>query len=205
EQEKWPEALVAVQRGEGVLAGVGGELRDHLHRLRKDLEMILRLEGVWLLATEIKKSSPDWDAMDKGYARAFADYGIDVLTLPVEEAAARIRARDRLAIPLALTLDEWASVPSSRNEADRARIREVAGAVDPDPWRRQVREAVQKRDAKALADLAGSPDLARQPRNSLVVLQHGLRFHGLYGKWLKVLRMFQRQYPGDFWVNYWLA
>ena len=51
EQEKWPEALAAVKRGEGWLAGGGSdELRDHVHQLRKDLEMILRLEDIRLLA-----------------------------------------------------------------------------------------------------------------------------------------------------------
>src|SRR5262245_3430581 len=210
EQEKWPEALAAVKRGEGLLAGGGSaELRDRVHQLRRDLEMILRLEDIDLLATEVKNHRLDWDVVDQGYAKAFADYGIDVLTLPVQEAAARIQARQRLAIPLAVTLDDWASVQSARTDADRARIRAVAGAVDSDPWRRQVREAVQNRDGKALAELADSPNLAQQPRNSLVVLKHGLRyglrFHDLSDKSLEVLRLLQRQDPGDFWVNYWLA
>jgi len=206
EQGKWLEALAAVKRGAGLLAGGdNSELRDQVQQLRKDLEMILRLEDIGLLATEIKNNRLDWNVVDQGYAKAFADYGIDVLNLPVEEAAARIRARDRLAIPLAVTLDDWASTQSSRTEADRAKMRAVAGAIDPDPWRRRVREAVQKWDGKALAELAGSPDLARQPRTSLVVLKHGLRFHGLSDQSLEVLRVLQRQYPGDFWVNYWLA
>ena len=107
----------------------------------------------------------------EGYAKAFADYGIDVLNLPVEEAAARIRARRSAGDPAgrhAGRLGQSARV--ARNEADRARIRAVAGAVDPDPWRRQVREAVQKRDGKALAELAGSPEpgatTAEQPRRA---------------------------------------
>jgi serine/threonine protein kinase/Tfp pilus assembly protein PilF len=210
EQDRWPEALMAAKRAEGFLAGRrSGELDEHVHRLRTDLEMILRLEDVALLATEVKNNRLDWDAVDQGYAKAFTDYGIDVLNLPVEEAAARIRGRERLAIPLAVALDDWASAQSSRSEADRTRIRAVAGSVDSDSWRRQVRTAVERRDGKALAKLADSSNLAQQPRNSLVVLKlglrHGLRFHDLSEKSLEVLRVLQRQYPGDFWVNYWLA
>src|SRR5262249_2165296 len=130
---------------------------------------------------------------------------IDVLNLPVEEAAARIRARGKLAIALAVDLDEWASIQSSRSKADRARLWAVAGAVDADPWRRQVREAVQKQDKKQLAALAGSPEVMQQPRLSLVVLKHALWYHRLEEQSLKILRILQRQHPGDFWVNYWLA
>jgi tetratricopeptide (TPR) repeat protein len=203
-----------------LLAGGGSdELRDHVQQLRRDLEMVLRLEDIGILTADAKNDRLDWDVvdpgyakafahygvMDQGYADAFAEYGIDVLNLPVEEAAARIQVRDWLAIPLSVALDDWASTPSLRNESDRAKIRAVANAVDPDPWRRQVREAVEKRDGRALTDLAGSPNLAQQSRNSIVVLKHGLRFHGLKEKSLEVLRMLQRQYPGDFWLNYWLA
>jgi eukaryotic-like serine/threonine-protein kinase len=213
EQEKWPEALAFVLRGEALLAGGGSdELRDRAHQLRKDLEMMLRVDDLEFLSVELWYESHEWDLMEQGYAKAFADYGIDVLNVPVKEAAARIRERHRLAIPLARTLDVWACAPtvlstppSEKTSANRTRIRAVAGMVDPDPWRRQVREAVQNNDGKTLAALADSPDLAQQPLNNLVVLQRGLEFCELYEKAIDVLRVVQRQYPGDFWANFYLA
>jgi eukaryotic-like serine/threonine-protein kinase len=206
EQENWSEALAAVKRGEGVLAGGGSdELRRRLQQLRKDLELIFRLEQIELVGVEVKNFGFEWKAVDQGYEQAFIDNGIDVLNLPVEEAAARIQARERMAIPLVVALDYWASTASSRTGAEREKMRKVAGAVDPDPWRLQVREAVQKGDGKALAELANTLNVGLQPRNSLVVLKHGLLFHGLPDKSLEVLKILQRQNPGDFWVNYWLA
>jgi tetratricopeptide (TPR) repeat protein len=205
ELEKWPEALDAVKRGQGVMAGSGGEIRDRLRELRKDLEILIRLENVRLLVTELQSGWHEWDAVHDGYARAFADFGIDVLKLSAEEAAARIRARGRLAVPLAVTLDLWACTNTPRTQENGARLRSVAGLVDPDPWRRQVREAVQNRDGAALARLADSPDLVRQSRDSLAVLQAGLLISGQGEKSFDVLRLSQLTYPGDFWATYWLA
>ena len=94
EQAKWPEALSAAKRAEGLLAGSGSdELRERVHQLRKDLEMVLRLEDIPLLSSEMKENNFDWESADRAYAQAFADYGIDVASLPADEAAARIRAR----------------------------------------------------------------------------------------------------------------
>ena len=42
------------------------------------------------------------------YAAAFRDFGADVETLPADEAAARLRARPELTVPLAAALDDWA-------------------------------------------------------------------------------------------------
>src|SRR5262249_23163896 len=109
EQEKWPEALSAAKRAEGLLAGGGSdELRERVHQLRKDVELVLRLEDIRLLSSEWKDEKDDFETADQAYAQAFADYGIDVAGLPADEAAARIRARDGVAVALAAALDDWA-------------------------------------------------------------------------------------------------
>jgi hypothetical protein len=46
-------------------------------------------------------------ATDRAYAQAFAEYGIDVVHLPVEDAAARIRARPDIAAEIAVALAAW--------------------------------------------------------------------------------------------------
>ena len=206
EQAKWPEALSAAKRAQGLLAGGGSEaLRERVHQLRKDLEMVLRLEDIRLLSIETKDNEFDWDNADRTYAQAFADYGIDVLGLPVEEAAARIRARVGVAVPLAVALDDWAHARGVKDKAGRLALTALAQAADPDPWRRQVREAVKQTDTKALAALAASPELLRQPPTSLLVLIRALSAGGLVEAEIELLRQSQRQYPGDFWINYGLA
>jgi serine/threonine protein kinase/Flp pilus assembly protein TadD len=206
EQEKWDEAFDAVKRGGGLLAGGdSGQISGRLQDFRKDIEMLMWLDDVRLLVVDLQAGWHEWNAVHDGYAKAFADYGIDILNLPIAEAADRLRARDRLAVPLAVTLDVWAATPSSKTSAIRTQIRAVAAQVDPDPWRRKVREAVERQDGATLAELAGAPDLTRQSRNSLVVLEQGLKHCGCPREALDVLLKTQQLYPADFWANYWLA
>ncbi|HEX5103446.1 MAG TPA: serine/threonine-protein kinase, partial [Pirellulaceae bacterium] len=203
EQGKWPEALSAVKRAEGLLAGSGSaELRDRVHQLRKDLEMVLRLE-------ELRLPDPDGKSFqlgdDAAYAHAFSDYGIDVASLPAVEVAARIRARPAVAVALAIALDDWANSRTPNDEAGARKLTALAQAADPDPWRRQVRQAAQQNDTKALAGLAASPELVRQPPTSLLILTSALRRVRLWNLYTQVLRQAQRQYPGDFWINFYLG
>jgi tetratricopeptide (TPR) repeat protein len=205
EQEKWPEALDAAKRGGGFLAGGNSRVSGRIHDLRKDLEMLIRLDEVRLQVAELQGGWHEWDAVHEGYAKAFADYGIDVLNLSTEEAADRLRARDRLAIPLAVTLDLWSCTYSPKTRSVATRIRAVAARVDTDPWRRRVREALDRTDGPTLVELVGSPELVGQPRNSLNVLEQGLKSSGHPREALEVLLRTQQLYPADFWANYWLA
>ena len=206
EQAKWPEALSAARRAEGLLAGGGGdELRERVHQLRKDLEMVLRLEEIPLLSSEWKIDKFDHEIADRAYAQAFADYGINVAGLPAEEAAAHIRARIGVAVALAAALDDWALARSQKDKAGGLTLTALAQAADPDLWRRHVRQAVQQKDTKALAALAASPEVLRQPPTSLLVLARALRARGLAEAEIELMRQAQRQYPGDFWINYYLA
>ncbi|MHB8954089.1 MAG: tetratricopeptide repeat protein [Pirellulaceae bacterium] len=205
-QGNWPEALSAAKRAQGLLAGGGSdELREPVHQLRHDLEMVLRLEDVRLLSSYWKDDKFDDKTADRAYAQAFGDYGIDVAGLPVEDAAARIRARAGVAVALAAALDDWAFVRSQKDEAGGLALTALAQAADPDLWRRQVRQAVQQKDTQALVVLASSPELSRQPPTSLLVLERALRADGQVEAAIEMLRQAQRQYPGDFWINCILA
>ncbi|MBC7854791.1 MAG: tetratricopeptide repeat protein [Pirellulaceae bacterium] len=202
EQAKWPEALSAAKRAEGLLAGGSSdELRERVWQLRKDLEMVLRLEEIPLLRSVMKENHWDNESADQAYAKAFTDYRIDVAGLPVEEAAARIRARTHVAAVLVAALDDWAYVQTQEDRASGLALRAVAQAAEPDPWRRQVREAFARKDNQALAALAASPELFRQPPTSVITLDRLLRAVGLEPARIDVLRRAQRQYPGDYHIN----
>jgi tetratricopeptide (TPR) repeat protein len=206
EQGKWPEALTAAKRAEGLLAGGGSdELRERVHQLRKDLDMVLRLEDIRLLSSEWKDDKFDHETADRAYAQAFADYGIDVAGLTADEAAARILARAGVAVALAAALDDWAFNRSKKDEAGGLALTALAQSADRDPWRRQVREARKQKDGKALAALAASPELLRQPPTSLDFLATALGARGNVKARVEVLRQAQRQYLGDFWINLELA
>jgi tetratricopeptide (TPR) repeat protein len=207
EQAKWPEALSAAKRAEGLLAGGGNDkLRDRAQQLRKEVDMVLRLAEIRLLSSEWKDHKFNYESVDRAYALAFDSYGIDVTGLPAEEAAGRIRAWPGIAMALVAALDEWAIARRHIDKAGGEALTAVAEAAESDPWRRRVREAAKQEDKKALASLAVSPDLLRQPPTSLLMLAGTLRqLHGLREAPIDLLRRAQRQYPGDFFINYELA
>ena len=141
EQAKWPEALSAAKRAEGLLAGGGSdELRERVHQLRKDLEMVLRLEEIRLLPNEINDNKFDYENADRAYAQAFADYGIDVAGLTGGRGSGPHSRRGpgwQSRWP-----SRWMTGPLTAGQRIRQRslaLTAVAQAADPDPWRRQVR------------------------------------------------------------------
>jgi eukaryotic-like serine/threonine-protein kinase len=203
---RWPEALSSVKRAEGLLAGGSGDrLRERVLRSRNDLEMVLRLEEIALRWSELKQDAFDYGGADRDYAAAFTAYGIDVANLPADEAAARIRARSGVAIALLAALDDWAFVRLSKDKAHNLPLLAVIQAADGDHWRRDVREALKRKDGKALTALSASPRLLHQPPTSLLLLARALRDYGPKDAEIAVLRQAQREHPGDFWINLQLA
>jgi serine/threonine protein kinase/tetratricopeptide (TPR) repeat protein len=202
-QEEWPEALSAAKRAQGLLAGGGSdELRERTHQLRKDLEMVLRLERIRVLASGLKRYKFDWQIADQAYAQAFAEYGIDVAALSEEAAAARIRARTGVVVVLVTAMDEWSHARNPVDNAGRRALTALAQAADPDPWRRRLRQVARQEDTDALVALAAGKEFLSQPPTSLLLLVRVLRNRGLSEPEIKVLRRAQREYPGDFWINF---
>ncbi|MFO0892727.1 MAG: tetratricopeptide repeat protein, partial [Isosphaeraceae bacterium] len=206
EQENWQKAKQAIQRGAGILAGGGREgIRDRMSRQDRHVSMMLRLEEIDYLAMELQRNWHEWDVLHDGYARAFVDFGVDVVSLPVEEAAARLRSEGRITAPLVRALDTWASLVSPKTRECKPKLRAVAGLIDDDHWRRRVREALERRDGESLAELAGSPDLDRQSRDNLAFLEFSLDDMCRPDLALAVRRLLQRNHPGNFMATYWLA
>src|SRR5262249_34238065 len=55
-KKRWPEALEAVKRAEGILANSGSEeLRQRVKERRADLEMVLRVEEIRLQGTDVRE------------------------------------------------------------------------------------------------------------------------------------------------------
>jgi tetratricopeptide (TPR) repeat protein/serine/threonine protein kinase len=202
---KWAAALAVARRAEALLAsgGAGPGLRRQFTELARDLEMAAELEEVRLRRSEVKDDHFDWDRVASEYAAAFRAFGIDVEALEPAEAAERIRARS-IAVELAAALDDWAGIPGAKEE-DAQRLRALAAAADPDPYRNRLREALEHRDREALKELAASEQVEDLPPSSVVLLANALRQAGARNRAVEVLRKAQRLRPDDLWLNHTLA
>jgi serine/threonine protein kinase/tetratricopeptide (TPR) repeat protein len=200
-QGNWTEAREAVKRAEGLLESGDSDERFHLklQDLLKDLNMVARLEEIRLKQAQGGKEGRfDRAGAAPAYAGAFRDYGIDVETLAREEAATRIRARS-IWVQLAAALDDWARVGDFQGRAGKL---EIARAADPDPTRDRLRDALERKDQKALVELADTyllkPEL---PPATVDFLASELIDTGAIAKGEAVLRKAQQQHPDDFWIN----
>jgi Flp pilus assembly protein TadD len=217
-QSKWPEALEAAKRAEGFLAGGAGEsLRQRVWEQRKDVEMVLRLEQIWLRSRYGKRDL--WLA-DASYAAAFREYGIDVDALEPAEAARRIRSR-AMTLELAATLDYWADTRQGiqsiglkwdgwpdqadyhpeANDASWKRLSAVARAADPDAWRDQVRAALYERDREKLKKLVASPRFSELRAQTLSAVARHVETEHMTA----ALRRAQLEHPDNFIINGQLA
>jgi serine/threonine-protein kinase len=158
-----------------------------------------------------KADDPDGSIGDAAYADAFRAAGIDVVALAPAEVGARIKAWPSVvAAALAAALDDWASVRRSRRKDRRgaARLSEVANAADPDPWRVDLRRAIDlphlASRAEALRDLAASMKSEAASAVDFDLLGTALEEVG-DAKAEDRLRDGRRRFPRDVWLNFDLA
>jgi len=128
-----------------------------------------------------------------------------VTVLPVAEAAQRIRGRS-IRLELVRALDFWSGMRRRRNVADNhgpdwKALLTLARLADPDPWRNQLREAVERRDRNGLEALAAAANIRQLDPGSLHLLGLALIDVGATDQAEHFLRQTQRQYPGDLWLN----
>ncbi len=195
--------LSAAQRVEGQLGSgaVGPDLRRRAEQLLRDVRMLVELDDIRLRQAVTKDGAMfDLSGTEARYAAAFAQYGIDVLALEPEEAAARIRG-SAIHELLLEGLDGWMRTKPEHDPA-RAHLRRVADAADDSAWRRAFREAALAQDVPKLKALAGQPDVLAQPLAVLAALGSVLHGRGLHDEAVALLRQAQQRYPADFWVNY---
>jgi serine/threonine-protein kinase len=207
----WTEALTAARRAvhrltagntDPVLRTRAEELLAKLERELKDRRMLARLEEVRLRKSELKDNQFDINGAVREYAAAFRVYGIDVEDLPAGKASTRIRESE-IARELVAALDDWGE--ASGLDADRRRLLEVAREADLDPWRRRLRAALAEKNHEALMEAAQSKEVASLPPATLYLLAKALDHVGDSVESLRLLRLAQRLYPDDFWLNFQLA
>jgi tetratricopeptide (TPR) repeat protein len=174
---------------------VGGEVR----RAVVDLELVGRLEKVRLRAATVTARSFAKAQADREYEAEFGSAELGGPAEPAEAVAERVRASGVRAA-LVAALDAWAMTTEDPRRRDRAQA--VARGADPgDDWGRRLRASWA--DPAALEALAReapldrvSPHLLAAPANALICSRREAT---------SLLRKAQLQYPGDFWLTFFLA
>jgi serine/threonine protein kinase/tetratricopeptide (TPR) repeat protein len=182
--------------------------RSRADRWRADLDMVDRLAEIRIRGSDLQDDTFVGSTVDRDYAAAFQEYGIDVEhTSPARVveliAASRIRAE------LAAALDEWAEMRRAIRKTDGdewwKRLVEIARAADNHETRVRIRDALLRRDLAALQTFASAPDRGNFTPAAYRALAKGLTELGDLSGAVVVLRRAQRKHPDDFWVNYTLA
>jgi serine/threonine protein kinase/Flp pilus assembly protein TadD len=200
---KWSEATTAMERAEKLLLAAGRpDVPPRLTQLRKDTTMARLLEEIY--SHPKNEDLLSGQEQDSAYAKAFRDYGIDVDSLPIAEAAHRIQGQS-IRLELVRALDFWSTMrwrAGIRTSPDWKGLLEIAEAADPDSWRGHLRKALRLGDRKAVERLAASAGLRKLAPGTLHLLGRALREVGAADEALNVLRRAQVQYPGDLWINH---
>jgi tetratricopeptide (TPR) repeat protein len=224
-EEKWSEALAAVNRADELLAAAGRTERpQRLVQLREELGMVERLEAIPRAKGEAKTrgaivGDPEYRPQpaglsedyyfrgwqpDENFAEVFRAFGIDVDALTPEEAAAQIQRRS-VHPALVKALDEWAPLRrSARGESNAGwkKLVAIARLADPpDPWRNRCREAFLRRDRQALEQLAQTIPIRQVTPKTLWLLALTLKEVGAPEQAVELLRRAQHEYPDDLWIN----
>jgi serine/threonine protein kinase/Flp pilus assembly protein TadD len=201
-RDRLPEASAALGRADALAADAGGpeELSQQVGGVRADLAMALRLEAIRLGQAAVKEGRDDLAGADRQYREAFEGYGLEFTTIDPDQAAERIHASAAEGQLLA-GIDDWLSVRGRLQRPGFMRLFEVVQRVDADAWRNQFREAMRRRDVKAMTALARDPSLVAQPPATVASLATRLRRARQLPLAIEVLRSAQQRHPDDFWVN----
>jgi serine/threonine-protein kinase len=182
----------------------------------KDRRLLAQLDAARLMQTEVdvKQSRFIEELSLPQYRAAFHEYGLDVDRTAVGEVAERIRARPAWVREAVIaSLDDWLRMAE---EPERAWLRAVVAEAAPEVWRMRSRlvDAVQKKEWRALEDLANQPQVLALPPSTLLSLAPALIDASSGQKadrdkaWeaaVALLRRAQERYPSDFWINHTLA
>ena len=140
EISRWQVALAAIHQAEAAgdqgaaprLQALRTEVQAGLDAARRDKTLLEHLADI----RSAEADDPDGSVTDHDYADAFSEAGIDLASLPPEEAGAKMKARPpSVTLALAAALDDWAGIRrvKRKDAPGAARLSEAARIADPDP------------------------------------------------------------------------
>ncbi len=216
---RWEEAIGAAERAQALAQGGGasgelqGRIEGELKRLRGAHELAQReaaraAENKKLLAELLEAREPNWDPgrddpaqQASVYEAVFERHGIDIDAGTPEEVASALVKRG-LGSEIALFFDSLTELRRrTRDESGTVRALEVAHAVDPDPLRADLREALAAGALDVLREIADS-GFKDQPAITIELL--GSAFQQLKERDAarKVYRIGVERFPDDFSLLY---
>jgi tetratricopeptide (TPR) repeat protein len=132
---------------------------------------------------------------------ALSQWGLRLGEIPAERATTLLKQRPRPMQDRLVSLLYFCLLVGPADQKQQALwLGRVLTAVDRDPWRQQMRQALLKADGVLLIRLLDQLDVAQQPPMILVQLANTLQGQR-HPALLLFLRRAQQRYPGDFWLN----
>jgi tetratricopeptide (TPR) repeat protein len=196
QQARWAEARVALDAAENRLKEGGTEsLRRRVKQVRRDLDLVARLDAIRLKRATWMEGGFDYAGADRSYEETFREAGMGEVESDAAVAAAWVR-KAAMSDVLIAALDDW--TVCARKPGRRNWLLEVARQVDPDPWRDRARDPVLWNDWKALGRLIEEKAVVEQSPQLLGVLATRL----IPTDAERLLRATQQRHPEDFQVNF---
>jgi serine/threonine-protein kinase len=213
DSSSWAEALSAVKRAEGLLAGSNEpalsrrveEMKGQIEADRRRADAIRKLVADLETVRADRAEHFEADRADREYAKAFLAYGLDLDSVDPKRASDKLAGTPATA-EIAAAIDDWCAIRRiNLGVSSWSRLVEVARAVDPDVWRNTLRDLYGKPAIQThgilKAQAADAAALASQPAPSLILLAEMLARAGDREGSAEVLRAAWRRFPSDYWVN----
>jgi serine/threonine-protein kinase len=197
-QGRWAEALTVLEQLDQRLDESDGPVRREVEQALVELQLVKRLETIRLGAATGKRGAFARTLADREYEREFRAAGLGGPDELAETVAERIRA-SAVRAALVAALDAWAAISEDHGRRNWARA--VARSADEGgDWSRRLRASWD--NPVALEEIARTAPLDRLSPHLLGTLADAL---GHRGSAVPFLRKAQLQYPGDFWLTFFLA
>ncbi|MEM9381677.1 MAG: protein kinase [Planctomycetota bacterium] len=191
-----PDLAAEIVSSEGELDGLraAADARDERDRdtarLVEELELALRPFDLDPTLAPAQREARTYGA----YASIFASHGFDIDGSSPEDLAEEFRARG-LGAEFALQLDGWVAVRLSQGDEQGARhVLAISHAVDPEPLRADLREAMVNQDLAMLRTLAAD-GLYDQPPATLELLTDSFIRIGDHGSALETAEHAVARHP----------
>ena len=172
--------------------------RDHL--------MLAALDSARMAGFTVRENGFDPAPSCDAYSEAFRDFGIEIETLPLTDAAARIRS-SALRVALIESLMTWRSRvrddTGGQGTLKRAKLLHIArrSATDSPAWHQPLLQAFREKDAALHDDLVALALNGQMSADGMSQLAALLRHDGNVELQLKLLSFAQQQHPDDVWIN----
>ncbi len=140
----------------------------------------------------------DWALLDRAYEQAFESNGLP-LDQPGRTPSLEALASRGLTVELAGVLDEWSNVRRNAQREEQAdALAQLASALDSDPLRQRLRQALATKDVDALREIAARSAEALVSAPTLWLLGHALAQAGELERAIETLERARLRHPRDF-------